>query len=582
MSLTPYPLPFNAYGGLHMTSFPASSYPFGGRIPVAKLQINQLPAEVLALILIFVADVPAPQDYWTVHRTVAIWPKTWYRILAVCKYWFSVALDTTELWRIIQVQRSPAWLQLSLARSRDLPVYIFFHTSDAVEPAIPVLRAHAHRIRTLQFIALSPNGAAPLAKALFHRMSFPILEDVGFDQYLDERTPVKSMPLSNRALPSLRILRLSETLLPWTTAGFSSLRVLEISEITWLPADLEPSLSDFMRFLQRFPRLERLALKDMTIFPDTFNAASSLGDPKCPVVALPHLRNLDIRFPSSVDPRWTHAILTHLRLPRTVRLQIDLLITEDPGPWYPPWDEIDFPYIFPQDTTSLPLLQEATSAWLTHYAMVRIGSTQEEGSLILRVYNTDKPDDGMSGHQGEDWGGIWIHEERPCLRGFCTTFANAPLTALHMRAPSCYDETEEEPYLVIMRAFPTLQTLSLDYMCDPWFGNVGPLNTALLTPATPGDATRGPSSLLLPNLRDLRIMHILWYEDIVPEILETLRARAQRGLFLSNLFLGIVHRKVTYEQGLSLHAADLQSLRQLVHGSVVYANPDPEEPDQEW
>ncbi|KAI0718758.1 hypothetical protein C8T65DRAFT_75174 [Cerioporus squamosus] len=157
-------------------------------------------------------------------------PTAWMGVLLVCSYWYRVACDASELWRVIHVGSNTDWLRLCLQRSARSLVDVHFCglPTTTVDAAIPLIVPHAQRIRALH---LTGHGRLSADIFAFFARPLPALEELS-------------------VLPAeWRSLREAE-LVPWAQ-GFRGMRSLALSGVS-VPRD--PAFYRNMRALELHER----------------------------------------------------------------------------------------------------------------------------------------------------------------------------------------------------------------------------------------------------------------------------------------------------------------------------------------
>ncbi|KAL1950282.1 hypothetical protein VTO73DRAFT_5406 [Trametes versicolor] len=271
--------------------------------------VNRLPAEVLSDIFSLASLTPfhpgyplRPEGRYQSSRILQT------QIMRVCRQWRDVAQSTTPLWSdiiLLPYRGIPLSSQIRWAGTTSINVYSEGH----VNPLVPILAEHAHRIR---------------------RLHIRTIDSFWID--MDRRIHAVFAILPRLAL-HIEELVLHAWKIHWcppTASVFSGcaprLRVLSLFQLAFVPTDHFPALRELYIVLQNAVEQSQLLdmLRGSPMLELIHIAAPRVelppnGAPSSRVPSLPHLRAIVLCF-----SRNTHCLLSDLVLPPKgclVRLQ---------------------------------------------------------------------------------------------------------------------------------------------------------------------------------------------------------------------------------------------------------------------
>ncbi|RPD66707.1 hypothetical protein L226DRAFT_476513 [Lentinus tigrinus ALCF2SS1-7] len=308
----------------------------------AHTSIARMPPEILSEIFIIQAARLREERLSTAssdqHAFIHSRFYTWMNVSHVCHNWRTVALGCAKLWSWIAYEpRKPEeFYQLLLQRARDsVPLTVVFAIFDPrsychgclsterfhehYDIALEQLRTILPRVRELLiYIDWEEHDeiwdSLDLATDVLEILR---VEAVGVSRVTEMRGGYVALPAELFAshTPRLHSLSISGIDFTWPSTLFAhSLRHLEISECEFDDGD-----DDFCRLLQIIHPLALLQTLRITWWRRT-NTQHDLPE-GYDVVTLPHLRQLTV----SAECQHIATFLTHLRIPPTASLHIDIL-----------------------------------------------------------------------------------------------------------------------------------------------------------------------------------------------------------------------------------------------------------------
>ncbi|KAI0669020.1 hypothetical protein C8Q78DRAFT_224551 [Trametes maxima] len=531
--------------------------------------IDRLPVEMLNEIFVWMSRPDDTPRYLSVCTSGSCGsPTQWISVTLVCKHWRSVALGATELWRSVDAIDTIGGVELVFARSGNKSVDIGLHSETVILEALPLLAAHAGRVRSLSVcwghteslpdvdFAMSTRVLAEIS-----RMEFPMLENLrhdatamdipvmdgalGVDAYMWEG-------MSPTRLPALQELYLVRSHVPWNSALYRQLRVLHLEEIArgsiTSPGAID--LDGFMAFLGGCQMLEKLILL-YALYLDISPDPDPVDDEIDPIrtVDLPNLRKVFIKE-SSVWARPTEAyqVLGHIYLSSQVDITILLSYKDDENtaPSHP------LLAIVPPSAAKLPILHTATFLTITtvpgRFATYTAKPpTKEPGRLRVTFQN------GENEHDSEEH---WTYDFDEGLIDICTIFAEARIRNLFIVGQDLKAHSLTTA-LDLLKSLTVLRVKCRDLL--PW-------QTLLqvLSSLAPG------GGVVLPTLRVLEVWPPEWYEDLLQDIEACLNWRSQHGHELRHVFVNAHGRPSGDEDAEMQHTYQIGYLRVLVTQSVVF------------
>ncbi|OJT13269.1 hypothetical protein TRAPUB_10204 [Trametes pubescens] len=303
----------------------------------ATVPINMLPEELLIEIFCYtlIHDVSRSQS-----------GGRWYRILAVCRNWHTIACRAATLWTNITIGRSrlnTIPLETFLSRSQLVPLDVTVRSPD--QPDIAALVPHLPRTRSLNVgPSMGPEHAALMEKVLTPAFAMPKLHTLiaGFEHevdpvesdndiyYSDDEEPFRDpdnftyrygevlcIPLSTELYPHLRNLSLTTISFIPPATPFTTLRRLELRQCI----SYTLCRADFLQFLSASTVLEELVLHKFRPYVGFLHTDTQGGAPLVPVALSPALQTLVVEDMPSYNAR----MLEGLKVPPTTNLSIAAL-----------------------------------------------------------------------------------------------------------------------------------------------------------------------------------------------------------------------------------------------------------------
>ena len=268
--------------------------------------ISILPEEVLSRIFRFIAFEELPYSLGCVHL----------RVTHVCRRWRQVALDDSTLWTpFLDLPRNKDWITKRLSRARNAPLVLELDKSMGKD-TLSLFTPHISHTRELFLRNLSFH---PEIVQEISIQKAPILECL-------ELEALDSLQMDNEhvghlffkgTLPNLRILRISQSVFPWSLfprGQLTQLEVILIEEVSAVPSlgSQHDDLNQLIGLLVASPSLEVLTLHNC--LPTMLSESSARQ-----TINLPRLSRLCLRGSSS---RVTN-LFKMLKLPSSTSLRLN-------------------------------------------------------------------------------------------------------------------------------------------------------------------------------------------------------------------------------------------------------------------
>ncbi|KAH9886943.1 hypothetical protein C8Q73DRAFT_266238 [Cubamyces lactineus] len=544
---------------------------------------DRLPVEILAMILSWVAEEPYSSDpnrtdirHCDPHflPTYVSYPWQLKTILQVCSHWHSVALKTPDIWCRIDVYESVEPLVICLDRSRNKMMDVSLHRLSGARQALPLLVAHSHRLRKLSVHWPSEDiENEDECRALTDQvaqMDLPALQELLVDH--GEILWPEGLPLDPNLLPSLQIVMFDTHYISWDSTIFTQLRVLHLRD---LPVDHEEeiSLSAFLEILAGCQLLEELVLARAVCI--AFPYLTSEGPFAGPIVELPKLRLLHLEW----DHVWktpceSYQLLQHLRLrPQTaVRIAVDFAGRGYGSGGSGGSGARSLLELVPHDLTSLPILTTGTCVRVSlpgpsslQFIRFMVESSLGGDDFILLLAKEPK-------FNWPEGFGIDQH-----LVDFCTLFADAPLTRLHLDADGLSTAGLESLFRLLQR----LTIIEVDYHTPEAFKQYLNVLASSPSPALSTCRENGSScvdntrDVFVPQLRSLKLKKVRWHPELLSDVERCLEWRSERGTRLEELYVEAYGRERDTEGEVALelqHIMRLLALQTQVKGLVDFVD----------
>ena len=157
----------------------------------------------------------------------------WTRLMLVCREWRALAVSTPGLWRVIHVDKSLKWLQLSLPRTRTMALDLIFRNTMLALGAIPILCAVSHRIRKLALPEMTGGSFVNVRRTIFME-KLAALEELDLSISSAIGMMIRQAPLgfTPDRFPRLHTFRLSCFLIDFQPAAYKKLRRLDLRGCT--------------------------------------------------------------------------------------------------------------------------------------------------------------------------------------------------------------------------------------------------------------------------------------------------------------------------------------------------------------
>lgn len=236
------------------------------------------------------------------------WPRQWFRLTHVCRFWRITAIGFPRLWRCLLLRRgSPVILDLFLQRSRSHPLILtntgppLLLSRQQTDYVSELIVTHARRILAIHKLLLSPRMIEGIEDRLEMEDGgcFPILEHLRFIAPFS-LVCLPAQLLTPEAVPRLRFLS--------TGPRFPCMlfHVSPVNNLTHLKlafsqfSDHRQSYDEWRENLEEFNALEHLVLRNAFEPPDDtenidFEALPSHGrSPAWSAHSFPHLKTLKL------------------------------------------------------------------------------------------------------------------------------------------------------------------------------------------------------------------------------------------------------------------------------------------------
>ncbi|KAI0773158.1 hypothetical protein BD413DRAFT_313796 [Trametes elegans] len=483
----------------------------------ATVPIDTLPTEMLLEVFrYFVAPL-------SILEPKVDQPPSWLPLMGVCRSWCALIRGTPAFWAsAIVVGFNLHWLELSLRRSRDLPVSLRITLSEdgfETEPYIRTLRPHGTRIRRLFLSTLLMSRNKKNVEDLIET-PLPTLTTLHLD--FDHRKPFSyvwdpaKIVLNRDRYPSLTHLHLNVGLiLAWTPSLFMNLRHLSL---LYCPLSTHRlSLTQFLDALERGGQhMESLTLGDFLTGTGLVDSPDEPGR----VVTLPKLRVLRL---IAEKPACISLLISHIRLPQFGEIELRGTITSEEELNHPQLDRL-----LPRDLRNAPFLHKATALEVDVEGSKFVISGRVHETLTFKL------------HQCDECRGYNIMETRGPLLGdaleqLIALFADSPLRSL--KVSGTLHRTFPPTWDTLFARFPGLKTLDLS-LYSPNHEAAFPLfiSDALASSSyaqgspRPGDIrSRDVSVVPCPALETLAIHGTSWNPGDSRRFGQILRRREQAG-----------------------------------------------------
>ncbi|RDX40415.1 hypothetical protein OH76DRAFT_338173 [Lentinus brumalis] len=417
----------------------------------------------------------------------------WAPLMGVCRHWRTVALETPLLWQVVDVGESTKWLELALVRTRDAVLELYFHAHPTSVKTLPMLLPHMHRVRKL---LLPPMSIVYLLfLSVIQPVAFPVLDELRL--WVDKpeaQIPVEYVPfdLSPTRFPTLRVLHLQNTVVPWTAATMSRLRYLNLHSCS--PAGPRPSFAQFMDVIEACGELEELVLHH---FISWFASPSPHDSTR--TIHLPKLRKLVLGDAAASIAHF----IANVYIQETVTVRLEGCVDSEL--------QGGFRSLLPGDASHLPVLRTLTEVWIN----LPFAGEQE----IMGVIPHQSIPLKLSLHSEGNFS-WWSNHSRMLIQ-FANLFEDVRLQTLKV----FLQPRDIQPFPTwtdLFAAFPTLHHLEIHPGGDPV-----PVFVALSSLSHP---PAGPQLPLCPTLKRLEMDYLEYSERQHGLMLVALRRRAELGL----------------------------------------------------
>jgi hypothetical protein len=240
----------------------------------------------------------------------------WIRVTHVCRHWRQVALDDSSLWAkiICGIPTRTKWMSEMLARAKNAPLDIEFHTIIALDPEpLFMIPPHLSHTRQLRFhVFRLPSDRV----RVIYSCEAPALEH--FELTCNDYSPIPFPDLGGNMLfngraPRLRTFSLFQVVIPWSLVPRGQLTQLKIAcPESYEDAYSSGDLNQLIDLLVNCPALEILAL-------DSCLPSQLTELPHGRTIHLPHLSRLRLCDSTSR----IMSMLKMLKLPSSTTLHLD-------------------------------------------------------------------------------------------------------------------------------------------------------------------------------------------------------------------------------------------------------------------
>ncbi|RPD53947.1 hypothetical protein L226DRAFT_538813 [Lentinus tigrinus ALCF2SS1-7] len=461
----------------------------------------------------------------------------WTRIMLVCREWRAVAVMTPSLWHVIHVDKSLKWLQISLPRTRTLPLDFIFRDSLLALDAIPIICAISHRIRKLALPEMTSGSFAVVRRTIFKEKLAALQElDLSITSAIGMMIRQAPLGFTPDRFPDLHTFRLSCFLIDFEPAAYHKLRRLDLRGCT--VSAMFGGMYSYEQLIDMLAGCEALEELQLQQSISTIVLVNLPPEREHRVVPMSKMRRFVIwdktpvvaRFLSYIDL----PIESSVRIVGTYDSRTDISTAVDA-----------FVSLLPRDRSGFPILRAVTRADLAFFqthAKLRAWRGDTKVTFKLRS-STDRK---------------WEFYFNRGLREFRDIFAGAPLEELKLLGDMGAISKSATTWKDTFAAYPTLQRLLVSGYRSP----VAMLRALVESPSTPdGSASM---NVVVPSLRHIQLQYLPWYPDYVDTLVEILRRRKSLGAvgldILDIEFLVAEEIKAKCEQSLSRHDEELHSL----------------------
>ncbi|TFY80932.1 hypothetical protein EWM64_g3078, partial [Hericium alpestre] len=276
--------------------------------------ISRLPAEVLARVFQFYADVDPPGSH---NDCPGQW-MGWVHVMHVCRHWRNTGLTNSALWTNINLTLGLRWAEQAMHLSKVAPLSID-SWSLGPEKCGEVIAKHLSHTRRLDLSLTAEDLEKTMATLT---PPAPILESIKFSS----SNGLASLPneVVDKHWNRLRHVLLTDVRMPWTSPIFCDLTHLHIewpflsSYSDDAAAVLRGRWDDMALYDNFFGALERMPALEM-LFLDRCLPLQLDGHRSGHSISLPHLKTLSLRDTSFR----CGGIIKHLLIPPSCRLKFE-------------------------------------------------------------------------------------------------------------------------------------------------------------------------------------------------------------------------------------------------------------------
>ena len=270
--------------------------------------VSRIPSEILSLI----------PDFWDKHYYHR--DRSLIALTHVCQAWREIFISRSSLWTDLDCMGEDK-THVFLERSKSLPVNLSLHIKDGLPPCHPSTEIIPHAIGRAKSLSIqtAPEELQGITTHLSRHA--PLLEKLSIHgSYYHEThpNPVLTPTLFNGDLSSLRVLELGSirTELPWRNmVNLTSFTLNHMSRG-------EPSIKQFLDFIESAPRLRRICL---------FCATPTSGAQNGRLVSLACLERMEAICGGSAS-----LLFDHLLIPVGAHLEIEVDLPSPPNQGPPP------------------------------------------------------------------------------------------------------------------------------------------------------------------------------------------------------------------------------------------------------
>ena len=473
-----------------------------------RTRADRLPSDVLSLIFeacAFTAQslIEDPGKFWSASQSRIEFTSgrnlPWIAIAQVCRYWRSVALACTKLWRPLLFSNPQATKEMiRLSKGAALTVKAHsWHPDESMAEKIQMVIPELYRVSVLHLCL--PTSI--LQSLLVHFLApAPKLESLRLraEQFYDHPPDSFNLPdliFANHS-PSLRLLELTYCRFSWQSLPPSSLTHLELRRVT-----IPPSMTQFLSFLHVMPMLETLIL-DEALPTDSLHTRNS--DVSSPRLFLPKL--CELILVGGIDP-CTH-FLRHIAYPITTFTTFNCNISKEESP-----NLLSF----------FHAARSATGYEEGDHAIHVLGIRDNFGSLSLQCL--------VLYHQSVQL--PQLHSQQMQLNFNLTWSDNHQMRFREIMGVAC---------TALQLADVQILVLAL-YRCPDWsnfLSHLPKIHTIQFNKPLPFehfDFLVDSEILLLPCLRSLWFDHVIFYPKLSQSLLACLQHHLQIGLAIKDIHL---------------------------------------------